>query len=311
MRSLRDLPLPTTKVMPAETPSKRKRGAADHGMARPSPASRAAAAASAAAAAVAAAHEHHEHVDSFDEAQINQLIAHNKGHHHPITQENGAGPSPAASAEAAAVAAASATAQAALTHYQVPQSFDGSSSQHHDPTDSDGFGMAHGAYALDQLKEAAQIVDADGNKPVVGSDEWHRVRRNNHKEGSLLFPVWAWLTEAVERRRRETINEGISEISKIVPGCEKNKGAILHRAVQFIQQLKENESQNIEKWSLEKLLLDQAITELGSTAERLKRELTLVTRQRDLYRQACDDANVEAPAEAKELEERIKDAQAE
>jgi transcriptional regulator CBF1 len=78
--------------------------------------------------------------------------------------------------------------------------------------------------------------------------------------------------------------------------------------VQFIQQLKENETQNIEKWSLEKLLLDQAITELGSTAERLKRELTLVTRQRDLYRQACEDANITPPEEVKELDARIKDA---
>jgi hypothetical protein len=166
--------------MPApETPSKRKRGAAaDHSM-RPSPASRAAAAASAAAAAVAAAHEQ---VDSFDEAQISQLIAHNKGHP-PVGQENGAGPSTAASAEAAAVAAASAT--AALTHYQVPQSFDAASHEH---AEGDSFGMEHGAYtALDQLKEAA-LADADAGgpgKPHVGSEEWHRVRRNNHKEGSL------------------------------------------------------------------------------------------------------------------------------
>jgi transcriptional regulator CBF1 len=173
--------------MPPDTPSKRKRGAADHGMARPSPASRAAAAASAAAAAAVAAQES---VDSFDEAQINQLIAHNKGHHHPAAvQQNGAGPSTAASAEAAAVAAASATAQAALTHYQVPASFEGSSAQHHDPGDPDGFGMTHDAYALNQLKEAAQMADADGNKPVVGSDEWHRVRRNNHKEGSSSIAV--------------------------------------------------------------------------------------------------------------------------
>jgi transcriptional regulator CBF1 len=114
----------------------------------------------------------------------------------------------------------------------------------------------------------------------------------------------------VERRRRETINEGISEISKIVPGCEKNKGAILHRAVQFIAQLKENESQNIEKWSLEKLLLDQAITELGSTAEKLKNELTLVTQQRDMFRELLEEANIALPAAAKELDERAKAAAA-
>jgi len=96
-------------------------------------------------------------------------------------------------------------------------------------------------------------------KPAVGSDEWHKVRRDNHKE--------------VERRRRETINEGITELAKIVPGCEKNKGQILQRAVQFITQLKENESQNIEKWTLEKLLTEQAITELSSASDKLKTEL--------------------------------------
>ena len=58
----------------------------------------------------------------------------------------------------------------------------------------------------------------------------------------------------MERRRRETINEGINELAKIVPGNEKNKGSILQRAIAFITQLKENEAQNIEKWTLEKLL---------------------------------------------------------
>ncbi|KAK9766706.1 basic helix-loop-helix protein [Basidiobolus ranarum] len=93
-------------------------------------------------------------------------------------------------------------------------------------------------------------------KPPVGSDEWHRVRRENHKE--------------VERRRRETINSGINELAKIVPGCEKNKGSILSRTVQYIHQLKESEATNIEKWTLEKLLTDQAINELSAQVEMLK-----------------------------------------
>ncbi|KAK0249657.1 hypothetical protein B0A54_10009 [Friedmanniomyces endolithicus] len=97
-----------------------------------------------------------------------------------------------------------------------------------------------------------------GPKPAVGTDEWHKVRRDNHKE--------------VERRRRETINEGINELAKIVPGCEKNKGSILARAVQFITQLKENETQNIEKWTLEKLLTEQAIAELSGSCDKLKTE---------------------------------------
>jgi len=77
----------------------------------------------------------------------------------------------------------------------------------------------------------------------------------------------------VERRRRETINEGINELAKIVPNCEKNKGAILQQAVQYIQQMKARESSNLEKWTLEKLLTEQAIAELTSANEKLKAEL--------------------------------------
>lgn len=105
----------------------------------------------------------------------------------------------------------------------------------------------------------------------------------------------------MERRRREAINEGINELSKIVPGCEKNKGSILQRAVQYIGQLKENEQQNIEKWTLEKLLLDQAITELSSTAERLKADSKFYQRQREIYKRACEENNI-IPAELKETE---------
>lgn len=85
--------------------------------------------------------------------------------------------------------------------------------------------------------------------------------------GDQLTPV------AVERRRRETINEGINELAKIVPGCEKNKGSILQRAVQYITQLRENETKNIEKWTLEKLLTEQAIAELSGSVDKLKAEL--------------------------------------
>ncbi|KAI7893599.1 uncharacterized protein EV154DRAFT_409712, partial [Mucor mucedo] len=87
----------------------------------------------------------------------------------------------------------------------------------------------------------------------VGSDEWHKQRRENHKQ--------------VERRRRENINEGINEIARIVPGCEKNKGSILNRAAVYIRQLKDTEAATLEKWTLEKLLTDQAISELNRQVE--------------------------------------------
>ncbi|CAK7263421.1 basic helix-loop-helix protein [Sporothrix epigloea] len=118
-------------------------------------------------------------------------------------------------------------------------------------------------------------------KPAVGSEEWHRLRKDNHKE--------------VERRRRETINEGINELAKIVPGCEKNKGAILQRAVVFITQLKENETQNIEKWTLEKLLTEQAIAELSASNDKLKAELERLYGELETWRTAAQDAGLQVP----------------
>jgi hypothetical protein len=50
------------------------------------------------------------------------------------------------------------------------------------------------------------------------------------------------------------------------------KGAIIAGAVQYIQELKQNEASNIEKWTLEKLLMDQAVSELGNQLEHARRE---------------------------------------
>ena len=88
----------------------------------------------------------------------------------------------------------------------------------------------------------------------------------------------------------ETINDGISELAKIVPNCEKNKGSILARAVQYIQQLKENESHNIEKWTLEKLLMDQAMAELQQNNEKLKMELERAWRECEAWKKTASAA---------------------
>jgi len=94
---------------------------------------------------------------------------------------------------------------------------------------------------------------------TMGSEEWTRQRKDNHKE--------------VERRRRGNINEGINELGRIVPSGsgEKAKGAILSRAVQYIHHLKENEARNIEKWTLEKLLMDQAMGDLQVQLDEIRR----------------------------------------
>ncbi|KZT66770.1 hypothetical protein DAEQUDRAFT_729901 [Daedalea quercina L-15889] len=98
-----------------------------------------------------------------------------------------------------------------------------------------------------------------GRSATMSNEEWTRQRKDNHKE--------------VERRRRGNINEGINELGRIVPNGsgEKAKGAILSRAVQYIHHLKENEARNIEKWTLEKLLMDQAMGDLQAQLEEMRR----------------------------------------
>ncbi|KAF2271907.1 uncharacterized protein EI97DRAFT_239631 [Westerdykella ornata] len=201
------------------------------------------------------------------------------------------------------------TAAAALAYHQMtvpqatelafqPQSAPEGASfnmgDHHQPPQT---GMQD--FSLEALKAATQTPrsgppatnesppSTTSHKPPVGSEEWHKIRRDNHKE--------------VERRRRETINEGINELAKIVPGCEKNKGSILQRAVQFITQLKENEQQNIEKWTLEKLLTEQAISELSASCDKFKAEAQRAWEECEIYKRACENAGI-VPEEIKARE---------
>jgi hypothetical protein len=71
-----------------------------------------------------------------------------------------------------------------------------------------------------------------------------KARKDSHKE--------------VERRRRATINEGIQNLANLIPGGEKNKGRIIQRAVEYIQELQRQQNANLEKWGLEKMLFEQA-----------------------------------------------------
>jgi len=127
---------------------------------------------------------------------------------------------------------------------------------------SDGDGAAGTSSAPQPEKQSPSPTTGrtrGGRSATIGSDEWTRQRKDNHKE--------------VERRRRGNINEGINELGRIVPNGtgEKAKGAILSRAVQYIHHLKDNEARNIEKWTLEKLLMDQAMGDLQAQLEEIKR----------------------------------------
>ncbi|KAI4177782.1 MAG: hypothetical protein LQ343_000246 [Gyalolechia ehrenbergii] len=108
-----------------------------------------------------------------------------------------------------------------------------------------------------------------GPKPSVGSDEWHK------------------------RRRRETINEGINELAKIVPGCEKNKGSILQRAVEYITQLKANEERVIAKYTQDKMLMEGVVNELTTSVDSLKNELDRSTRNAAMLKKIAVEAGLE------------------
>lgn len=82
----------------------------------------------------------------------------------------------------------------------------------------------------------------------IETPETERQRKDLHKE--------------VERKRRAGINQAIGELQSLVPDCNDkgvNKGDIILRAAAYIRELKNSEASNIEKWTLEKLLMDQAL----------------------------------------------------
>lgn len=118
--------------------------------------------------------------------------------------------------------------------------------------------------------EYSSQLQNSSSKAHHGTDEWHRQRRDNHKE--------------VERRRRESINIGIKELAALIPTQDTNKAQILQRTVEYIKRLKENENNNIEKWTLEKLLTEQAVSELSASNEKLKAELERTYRELEQWK---------------------------
>jgi bHLH factor len=150
----------------------------------------------------------------------------------------------------------------------------------HSDNDETGTPQTQGSdQAQDQIPQRAtqQILHQSSDKPLAGSEEWHRIRKDNHKE--------------VERRRRETINAGVKELAALLPSPETNKSQILQRAIEYIKRLKENENNNNEKWTLEKLLNDQTLAELAGANEKLKAELERAYREVEHWKKACSLKN--------------------
>lgn len=126
---------------------------------------------------------------------------------------------------------------------------------------------------------AAREAQSMTTKPTVGSPEWHALRKNNHKE--------------VERRRRETINEGINQIAQLVPNCDKNKGAILQRAIEYISQLHEEKKQMNTRWEHTNLTTQQALAEINTQNAKWKAEANRRGEVARKWIQRCREANLE------------------
>ena len=187
------------------------------------------------------------------------------------------------------------TAQAALNtpmqggSYPPPEaSFDSGSSGHYGLSFPDGTELTPSTAS--QL-QAAREVTLNVNKPAVGTNEWHTQRKNNHKEGKAILKhvsVSKVDNSTVERRRRETINEGINEIAKIVPGCEKNKGSILQRAVSYITELTTKER----SWNTERATIDVAIKELSERNNKMKASAEQAWAESNKWQKRCHDAGL-------------------
>ncbi|GAA5834847.1 hypothetical protein JCM5353_004898 [Sporobolomyces roseus] len=102
-------------------------------------------------------------------------------------------------------------------------------------------------------------------------EEWEKSRRANHKE--------------VERRRRETINQGLDQLQALLPppppplvppgtpGAQRqNKSDILGHAINHIKEMRQSAQVDYNTWTLEKLLKDQEIKKGQQEIASLKEE---------------------------------------
>lgn len=156
---------------------------------------------------------------------------------------------------------------------------------------------------VDMDEEKTQEIDSNGNlisrnnngrrtqQPLAGSAEWKQQRKDSHKE--------------VERRRRENINTAINRLSSLLPVRESSKAAILARAAEYIQKLKETENANIEKWTLQKLLNEQTTQHMTGQNEKLQEELGIALKENEQLKnqiRILENNNNNNPREKKDID---------
>ena len=131
-------------------------------------------------------------------------------------------------------------------------------------------------------------------KLATGSEEWHTQRKASHKEGmslclSPLILHVSLIDITVERRRREVINDGIESIAKIIPPAiggnaeARNKGAILHRAIEYINQLQSAEARIDDDRQVAKV----AIEELTKRNEALQASSRQAWNESNKWQERC------------------------
>jgi bHLH factor len=79
----------------------------------------------------------------------------------------------------------------------------------------------------------------------------------------------------------------------MVPGCEKNKGSILQRAIHYITKLQDEAKDMAARWDTANMTTNHAIAEISAQNAKLKGE---VNRRGDIatkWIQRCRDAGLE------------------
>lgn len=78
-----------------------------------------------------------------------------------------------------------------------------------------------------------------------------------------------------------------------MPNCDKNKGAILQRAIEYIVQLNDEKKNMTERWEQSNMTTAHAINEISSANSKLKLEVNRRGGVALKWLQRCRDAGLE------------------
>ncbi|KIV77030.1 hypothetical protein PV11_08868 [Exophiala sideris] len=147
-----------------------------------------------------------------------------------------------------------------------------------------------GAAALSSALSSTLVVIRETNRLWEHRNGINNERTTTRKARSsrCSHPLHLLTFISVERRRREVINEGIENIAKIVPGTEKNKGAILQRTCQYITELQNEKASHLN----ERATFDVALKELTNRLDRMKESARTAWAESNKWQQRCRDAGL-------------------